>query len=122
VISPEPATYQRSLITACRQPVDQPVGQQDRRERSRLAAGTLPTSAAIPGKRPSASVRERRHQPIGIFERTQLFGLAGDAQIRHADFFGVAFPGDRLAKFVELGLVGDPDMYMKRFLKVGDAS
>ncbi len=45
--------------------------------------------------------------PIGMFERTKLFGFAGDAQIWRLDLFGVAFPGDRLAEFVELVLVDD---------------
>jgi len=42
-----------------------------------------------------------------MFQRAQFLRFAGDAQIRHLDLVGVAFPGDLFAERVELVLVGD---------------
>src|SRR5215831_9698067 len=42
-----------------------------------------------------------------MLDRAQLLALAGDDEIGRADFLRVAFPGDALAKRVELVLVGD---------------
>src|ERR1700730_4799503 len=40
-------------------------------------------------------------------DRAELLALASDDEIGHADFLRVAFPGDGLAKLVELLLLGD---------------
>src|ERR1043166_9919610 len=52
-----------------------------------------------------------------MFERTQLLGFAGDAQIRNADFVRVALPGDRLAEFVERIFVDDAGHIHEAFLE-----
>src|SRR6516225_2007318 len=42
-----------------------------------------------------------------MLDRAELFALAGDDEIGYADLLRMAFPGDGLAKRVELVLVGD---------------
>ena len=57
-----------------------------------------------------------------MLDRRQLVELAGDAEIRHLDLVGVAsqvMPARILSNSASSVM---PDMYMNRFLKVGDAS
>src|SRR5262249_16884776 len=48
---------------------------------------------------------DRIDQPLGMLDGAQLLALAGDDEIGRADFVRMAFPGDGLAKLVELVLV-----------------
>jgi len=57
-----------------------------------------------------------------VLERAQLIGFSRDAQIRHADFPACPSQVSVVQNSSKRSSSVNPDMYMKRFLKVGDAS
>ena len=59
------------------------------------------------------------HEPLRVLERGELVELAGHAEIRRADLFGVAFPRHALAEVVELSLVDDPGHVHEAHLEGG---
>ena len=81
------------------EPVGQPVGDQNRRERPEIGRRHVADRMArfLIDHHLLRSL-ERLHQPLGMLERAQFLGLAGDAEIGRADLLGVAFPGDGLAE------------------------
>src|SRR6516162_8602357 len=90
------------------EPVGEPVGKQNRRKRSEIGSRHIADGMArFLIDHHLLRALERGHQTLGMFERTELFRFAGDAQIGYPDLVCVSFPGDGLAKRVELVLVGD---------------
>src|SRR6266403_973585 len=47
-------------------------------------------------------------EPLGMLDGAEFLAFASNDEERHADFIGVAFPGDGLTKAVELVLLSDP--------------
>src|SRR5512133_1585545 len=90
-----------------REPIRQPVRDQDRRERSEIGRRDVADRMARflvdhHLLRPVDPV----DQPLGMLEWAELLALAGDDEIRHPDLLRMAFPRDALAEAVELVLIG----------------
>src|SRR5712691_474168 len=54
-----------------------------------------------------------------MFDRAQLVELAGEAEIGHTNFLGMALPGDGFTEPVELVLVGDAGHIHEALLEGG---
>src|SRR5438874_2091344 len=88
--------------------IGEPIGKEDRRKRAEIGSRHIADRMArFLINHHLLRALECRHQALGMFERAQFFRFAGNAKIGHADFFGMTLPGDGLAEFVELILVGD---------------
>src|SRR5262249_33617175 len=90
------------------EPIGEPIGKQNRRKRPKIGGRHIADRMArflVDDHllRPF----ERGHQALGMFERTELFRFAGDAQIGYANLVGVSFPSDGLAERIELVLASD---------------